>query len=86
MAGYWLIMTEDKEVLMEREVYSKQQEMNTLHSAKAIILLDLVQTVNKKSYQIQNVTIIIAMDEKKLQRIVYGAIVTPNNFNQDAAP
>ena len=49
---YRLIMNENKQILMEREMFSKNWILNTARSAEATILLDLVKTVFKKLYNI----------------------------------
>ena len=82
MGTYWVIMDREmKEILMEREVFSKEQEMNTLRMAEAIILLDMIYTINGKSYDINGADMMVAMDNKAIWRMVHGGLVIPNYFN-----
>ena len=76
---------EMKEILMEREVFSKEWEINTLRTAEAIILLDMIDTINRKSYDINDADMTVAIDNKAIWRIVYRGLVIPNHSNQDAA-
>ena len=39
------IMMRNKRIVMKREVFSKQQQINTAHIAETIILLNLMQIV-----------------------------------------
>ena len=47
---------------MERELYAKYWEMNTVRTAKGVILLDMVYTINSKSYDIKGANMLVAMD------------------------
>ena len=46
MGGYWIIVIRDRWVLMEKEIYLKNWHINTLKSAEAIIILDLMQVIH----------------------------------------
>ena len=69
---------------MEREVFSKEWEMNTPRIAEVVILLDIIHTINGKSYDINGVDMIVVIDNKAIWRMVHGGLVIPNHFNQDA--
>ena len=70
---------------MEKELYAKEQELNTVRTAKAMILLNVIQTINNKSYEITNIALTITIDNEAVQRIVYRELVVPNYYNQDVA-
>ena len=82
MGTYWVIMDQEtKEILIEKEVFSKEQEMNTPRTAEAVILLDMIHTINRKSYDINGADITVAMNNKAIQRMVYRGLFIPNHFN-----
>ena len=59
--------------------------MNTTRTVEAIILLDMIWTINDKSYNIMDTKMIIAMDNKAVWRMIYRGMKVPNYYNQDAA-
>ena len=42
MGVYWVIIDRDQNILMEKELFTKKWEMNTLRTAEATILLDII--------------------------------------------
>ena len=48
MGAVWVLMTRSKRILMKREVYSKNWQVNIGKTAEAIILLDFMHTVYNK--------------------------------------
>ena len=40
--AYWVIIDRDKNILIEKELFTKEWEMNTARIAEAIILLDII--------------------------------------------
>ena len=62
MGAYWMIIDKDRNILIEKELFTKEQEINTARIAEAVILLDIIRTINDKSYNIINVRITIAID------------------------
>ena len=74
-----------KEILMEKEVFLKEWEMNTPRIAEAVILLDMIYTINRKSYNINGIDMMVAIDNKAVFRMVHRGLVILNHFNQDAA-
>ena len=57
-------MDMDRNILMEKELFVKEWEMNTTRIAEVMILLDMIQTINNKSHNITNMNLIVAMDIK----------------------
>ena len=51
-------------ILMEKELFAKEWEINTTRIAEAIILLDIIQTINNKSHNIMNINLTVAIDNK----------------------
>ena len=48
---YWVLMDiSTKQVLMEKELFSKEWSHNIARRAKAIVILDTVKTIKSKSY------------------------------------
>ena len=70
---------------MEKEVFSKEWEMNTLRMAEAVILLDMIYTINGKSHNINGADMTVVIDNKAVWRMVHRGLVILNHFNQDAA-
>ena len=79
MGVYWvLIDISTKQMLMEKELFSKEQSYNTAREAKATVLLDTVKTIQSKSYQITTSQIKIAADNKKVQEMSHSILITSN--------
>ena len=66
MGAYWMIMTIDKRILMERELFSKELYLNILRTVKAMILLDFINMFRNKSRQIAEGNITVLMDNKEV--------------------
>ena len=80
-----MINIELKEILIEKELYSKDWDLNSNRSAEAMILLNMIATFKAKSHTVNNRRILIIMDNKKVWRIIYTLIETSNQHNQDSA-
>ena len=85
MGGYWMLMTLDKRILIEKELYSKNWHINMPRSVEEIILLDLVQILYHKARQIEEGGIIITFDIKEMWRMANEGMKIANHYNQDAA-
>ena len=59
--------------------------MNTARIAEATILLDMIQTINNKSYNIMNIKLMVVINNEVVQQIIHRGMVVPNYYNQDAA-
>ena len=62
MGAYWVIMDRDQNILMEKELFIKEWELNTPRTAEVTILLGMIQTINNKSYNVMNMELIVAID------------------------
>ena len=49
IGAYQVLVNKDKRVLMEKELFSKEQNTNVPKIAEAIIMLDIIKTINKKA-------------------------------------
>ena len=85
MMGYWVIIDMDKNILIEKELFAKEWKINTSIIAEAVILLDMIQAINDKSYNIMNLNMIIVIDNKAVWKMIYRGIEIPNQYNQDTA-
>ena len=85
IGAYWVIIDKDRNILIEKELFSNKQEMNTTRIAEAIILLDMIQIINNKSYDIMNMNLTVAIDNEAVQQMIHREIVVPNHYNQDAS-
>ena len=54
----------DRNILIKKELFTKEWEMNTTRIVEVIILLDMMQTINNKSHDIINVNLIVSMNNK----------------------
>ena len=55
--------------------------MNTSRTAEAIILLDIIYTINSKSHDIEETNMVVTIDNQAVQRMVYGELTIPNHYN-----
>ena len=62
-------------------MFSKDWTFNTPRLAKVIVLLDLVQTIYSKSYNMINRNIPILYDNIKVDRMVNEGIIILNHYN-----
>ena len=85
MGAYQVIMNMQKQILMEKELYSKSQYINTAKTAKVFILLDFVITIYTKSYNITHRNIIVYFDNSKVWKMSNDRMITFNKYNQDRA-
>ena len=66
---------------MEREMYAKEWDMNTVRTAEVMILFDMIYTINNKIYDIVNTNMIVAIDNQVVWRIVHRGLVILNHYN-----
>ena len=80
-----MLVDVDKRVLIEKELFSKDQKNNTPKGAEVIIFLDMVQTVYQKSQGINSGAVTMFCDNKDVKRMSNRSMTRVNHFNQDAA-
>ena len=80
-----IIMIRSKRVVMEKEIFLKDQSLNNTRSAEVIMLLDFIKILSKKSFKMGSQTIIILINNNKVQQMVHNNIKVVNHFNQEAA-
>ena len=56
----------DKTILMKYKMHAKEWKYNIPKIVEAVVLLDLINTTSKKLYHVENVSIGIAIDNKKI--------------------
>ena len=49
--------------------------------AEVLILLDLMQTLSEKSYEINSQNIIISINNSKVSLMIHGSMKVVNHFN-----
>ena len=81
MGVYWVIMNRQWNTLIEKELFANYWNYNIARTAEAVILLDMIQTINNKVYQITNAELPVAMDNKAVWEIKYGSMPVPNHYN-----
>ena len=59
-------MNMNKQVLMEKELYSKSWHINIAKTAEVFILLDCVATISTKSYNTTHGNISVFFDNRKV--------------------
>ena len=59
-----IIDQETKEIMMEREVYTKEWEINKARIAEGVILLDMIYMINSKSYNVEGANMLIVIDNQ----------------------
>jgi len=65
MGGFWIIISFTRSAEIKNKMCSKQWSKNANKGAEAIVLLDLIQIINKKSRHIDSGSIKICTDNQK---------------------
>ena len=71
MARFWCIRNQTQELLLKYHLYHNEWENNIVVRAEAIMLLELIETIDKKGRGTASGRIIISIDN----RFVYHRIV-----------
>ena len=74
-----------RNILIEKELFAKKWEMDTARVAKAIILLDMIWTINDKCYNIVDMNMIVVIDNETVWWMIHRGMKVLNHYNQDAA-
>ena len=85
MGAYWVIMTRKNEKLLSHEMHAKDWSYNTPKTAEAVILLDLITTLQSRAQNTNNGKVEIHMDNKEIWRRVTSTTRVANHCNQDSA-
>ena len=64
MARFWCIRNQTQELLLKYHLYHKEWENNTVIGAEAMMLLELIETINKKGRGIASGRIVIGVDNR----------------------
>ena len=70
---------------MSHEMYAKVWSFNAPKTSDAVLMLDLIATLQSRSRNTNNVKANIHMDNKKTRRRVNTTTRVANHFNQDLA-
>ena len=81
MGACWIILAPDKTILIEKEIYLKKQNPNKAKLAEAIVLLDLIRTIEHESYQIESGKIQVTIDNRKVWQITQEEMKIVNKSN-----
>ena len=73
-----MITTIMKEYEIKHRLFLKDWKLNTPKTAEATTLLDLVETIVKRTEQLSEGLIIIYNNNKKIMKMIYGEIEIPN--------
>ena len=85
MGAYWVIMTRKNEKLLSHKMHAKDWSYNTPKTAEAVILLDLITTLQSRARNANNGKVEIHMDNKEIWRRVTTTTRVANHYNQDSA-
>ena len=66
IGAVWVLMIRSKRILIKREVYSKDWQVNIGRTAEAIILLDFMHIVYNKAYELEEGAVTISMDNNEV--------------------
>ena len=81
MGVYWMIIILDKQLVAEKELYSKNWELNLARIAEAIILLDVINVIREKILNIEEGKIVVATDNGKIKKTIDRSIEIANQYN-----
>ena len=68
-------------MVVEKELYSKNQEFNLARTAEAIILLDVINIIREKTLNMEEGKIVVATNNGKIKRMIDRSIETANQHN-----
>ena len=85
MGAYWVIMTRKNKTLLSHEMHAKDWSYSTPKTAEAVILLDLITTLQSRAQNTNNGRVDIHVDNKETWRRVTSTTRVANHFNQDSA-
>ena len=68
MGSHWLITDEKKQDMIQNTLFHKSWGNNTIKGAEAIVLLELITVLHKRSKNIISGKITIAIDNRKVYR------------------
>ena len=75
---YWVITIKNKTFKVKHKLYSKDQRPNTPRTIEAIVLLDLVEIVTKRTEQLTKGKIVNYNNNKKICKMIHGEDNIPN--------
>ena len=70
LGGAWIIMSTQGREVLSNKLYHKEWDENSSKAAKAIVLLELVTVITKKSINIRSGKIIIALDCSEVNKLI----------------
>ena len=84
MAGSWHIKNDENELLLSNLIYYKDWNDNNLIGSKAITLLELIETIERKGRNITSRKIEIAFDNRISYRRIVEEIAKLIVYSKDA--
>ena len=78
MGGSWIIIDVNQQTKLENVLYYKDWSNNTTISAKVIVLLKLVEVIERKGQNIESRAIVITVDNRKAYRDLLYEIIKSN--------
>ena len=84
MSGYWCIRDINKQLLMCNTMYHKQWQDNTVVGAESIVLLELMEILERKGRHIDYGKVQIGFDNRIAYRKIVEQITKASIFAQDA--
>ena len=80
LGRYQKIVNKENKTLMEHEIYNKNQFLGRKQSREAILLLDIVVTINQKSKHIEHGRITIYNNNKLLVQGIRFPLLKENQY------
>ena len=83
MGGYWIIINKEQTIEVKNTLFHKNWDDNTYKGAEAIILLELIEVIEKKGRHILSGKMTIGLDNRKVYQAIVKGIVKASLFSQD---
>ena len=83
MEGLQIITIIERKYEIEYRLYSKDWKANTPKVAKAMVLLDLIETIAKRTERMNQGILVIYCDNKKLCQLINREMDMISQFIQD---
>jgi len=74
LGGAWIIMSTQGQEVLSNKLYHKEWDENSSKAAEAIVLLELVTVITKKSINIRSGKIIIALNCREVNKLIINKL------------
>ena len=80
---YWIICDQNNNKLIKNTIHHKQRDFNTLNTAEAITVLELIEVLEKWGKYIEEELVIISINSNKIFKEIITELLKSNQYTQD---